>query len=63
MKIDLYVLCVPVDSGHHQPGGTEEVLRGSVPERLWKDQPGHDEAVAAGLEGGVCRRRHRLDEV
>lgn len=51
------------DSGNHQPRWGEEVHGGRLPQRLWEDKPGHALSLAAGLEGGVCGGRHRLDEV
>uniref|UniRef100_I6UZL5 Phosphoenolpyruvate carboxykinase, cytosolic [GTP] n=1 Tax=Bos taurus TaxID=9913 RepID=I6UZL5_BOVIN len=42
------------NSGHHQPQGPEEVLRGCVSQRLWEDQPGHDEPYSPGMESRVC---------
>ena len=51
------------DPGPHQPPGREALRGRRLPQCLREDQPGHDEAVPARVEGGVRGRRHRLDEV
>ena len=47
--------------GAHFAGGKEILRRRRVSQRLRQDQPGHDAAHAAGLEGHLPRRRHCLD--
>ena len=47
---------------HHQPERSQALHRSRLPLRLRQDQPGHADVAAAGLEGGVRGRRHRLDE-
>ena len=59
-----WALLSPSDSGHWKhEDGRKAVHCGRFSQRLWEDQPCHAEAHAAALQGDVCGRRHRLDEV
>jgi len=58
---DCYVIIA--DPRHNEPRRPQEVHCRRVSERLRQDQPGHDGAHPARLEGRVRRRRHCVDEV
>lgn len=51
------------DRRHNRPKRPQALHRGGLPLRLREDQPSHDDAHPAGVQGGVRGRRHRMDEV
>ena len=55
VHVHVHIMILP-DSGSHKPTRCQEVHRRCIPQRLWKDQPCHDQTNPTRLEGRVCGR-------